>query len=180
MSENTEATESTETGTTPEGTGTDATDWQAEAEKWKAQSRKNEADKKENAKKLKEYDAWKESQLSENERAVMAAREEGAASVRAEFSAKLAATAFKSAAAGRLADPEKVLARVDVAQFLTDSGDPDEEAIADFIDSIAPAKADTETPAPASGLFQAQGARGDHLPLNGDPLLNKIKNMIGS
>ena len=185
MSENTpQSTDATatESGSSPEATEHDASYWQAEAEKWKAQSRKNEAAKKDNAAKLKEYEEWKASQLSEHERDVADARQAGAAEVRAEFSAKLARTAFKAAADGRLGDPDKVLSRIDVMQFLTEDGDVDSDAISEFLDGIAPAKPEEAEQQRPTGLFgDIQGTRsGGHLPLNGDPLLDRVNQILGN
>lgn len=173
-----------DTGSSPEATEKDAAYWQAEAEKWKANSRKNEADKKANASKIKEYEDWKASQLSEHEKALNDAREEGASAVRAEYAAKLAESAFKGAAKGRIADVDSVLSKLNVAQFLTDSGDVDESAITAFIDAIAPVQPEsTQQPQtdPMAGLFQAQGAvsQSNALPLNGDPLLQRVNQILG-
>ncbi|WP_458085827.1 hypothetical protein [Streptomyces malaysiensis] len=170
-------------GTTPEGTDENTVEyWQAQAEKWKSLSRLNESKAKDNNAKLKEYDDWKASQLTENEKAVSAARDEGYNQGRAEMAGKVAEAAFRGVATGRLADVDSVLSKLNVSQFLTESGDVDSDAITKFIDSIAPKSADSAPTPPATpGLFSAQGARPqtENLPLNGDPLLAKVQSILG-
>lgn len=62
-------TESTENLEASEDAASETeTDWKAEAEKWKSLSRKNEDAAKSNATKAKEYDAYVESQKTEQER----------------------------------------------------------------------------------------------------------------
>lgn len=169
--ENTAPVETTEADSAPE------TDWKAEAEKWQALSKKQEARAKESHKAVQELQALKDAQLSDTEKAIRDARAEGAAEVRAEYASRLVATAFRGAAKGRLSNPDAVLSRVDRSQFLTEEGDVDESAIAEFLDSVAPqAEKPAETP-PA--LFQ--GSQGDKaaLALNGDPILAKVMGIVG-
>lgn len=179
-----------ENSAVPEGTETDTVDpaealaaAQAEVGKWKALSRKNEDKAKATAKDLKAFEDWKASQLSDSERAIEEAKAAARAEVVAEYSGKLARTAFLGAAAGRLENAYAVLSRLDVAQFLCDDGEVDQNAIAEFLDSIAPAAKAPETPAAPqpNGLFQGtrSEAGGDHLALNGDPILNKVNSILG-
>ena len=65
--ENLEPTEIAEPETEP--------DWKSEAEKWKSLSRKNEDAAKSNATKAKEYDAYVESQKTEQQKSEEAARQ---------------------------------------------------------------------------------------------------------
>lgn len=68
-------TEATENLEPPEDAGSETEpDWKTEAEKWKSLSRKNEDAAKSNATKAKEYDAYVESQKSEQERAADAVK----------------------------------------------------------------------------------------------------------
>ena len=160
----------------PEGT-VEPTDWQAEAEKWRALSKKQEARAKESHKAVQELQALKDAQLSDTEKAIRDARAEGAAEVRAEYASRLVATAFRGAAKGRLSNPDAVLSRVDRSQFLTEEGDVDESAIAEFLDSVAPQQ--EQAPASPPALFQ--GSQGDQgaLALNGDPILAKVMGIVG-
>ncbi|MCR8576471.1 hypothetical protein [Streptomyces sp. Isolate_219] len=173
-----EETTETTTDTTTEAPDVEAL--KADVEKWKALSRKNEEKAKANAKDVKEFEAWKASQLSETERAIEDAKAAVRAEVAAEYGAKLARTAFLSAADGRLKDAKAVLSRVDVTQFLDADGEPDTKAIGEFLDGIAPAQQEQEQ-TPNEGLFQgARGDQGSALPLNGDPLLQKVMGILGT
>lgn len=68
-------TEATENLVPTEDAGSETEpDWKAEAEKWKSLSRKNEDAAKSNATKAKEYDAYVESQKTEQERAADAVK----------------------------------------------------------------------------------------------------------
>lgn len=68
-------TEATENLEPSEDAGSETEpDWKAEAEKWKSLSRKNEDAAKSNATKAKEYDAYVESQKTEQERAADAVK----------------------------------------------------------------------------------------------------------
>lgn len=68
-------TEATENLEPSEDAGSETEpDWKTEAEKWKSLSRKNEDAAKSNATKAKEYDAYVESQKSEQERAADAVK----------------------------------------------------------------------------------------------------------
>lgn len=176
-----EITETTSTETTTEAPDVDAL--KAELDKWKALSRKNEEKAKSNAKEMKAFEDWKASQLSETERAIEDAKASVRAEVAAEYGAKLARSAFVSAAEGRLTDPKAVLARIDVTQFLDADGEPDAKAIGEFLDSIAPAQKEQEPDQQPTfeGLFQgSRGDQGSALPLNGDPLLQKVMGIVGA
>lgn len=158
----------------PEATPTEPTtetdvDWKAEAEKWKALSRKNETDKKRHAAEIKEFEDWKQSQLSESEKAIESAK----AAVHAEYSVKFARTAFLAAAKGRVKDPESVAAGIDFQQFVKD-GNPDETKISAFLDGIAPV-----APTPVDFFPGIHTPQGDTMALNGDPLLQKVNAALG-
>lgn len=173
-----EETTETTTATTTEAPDVEAL--KADVEKWKALSRKNEEKAKANAKDVKAFEDWKASQLSETERAIEEAKAAVRAEVAAEYGAKLARTAFLSAADGRLKDAKAVLSRIDVTQFLDADGEPDTKAIGEFLDGIAPAPQEPEQQTPNEGLFQgARGDQGSALPLNGDPLLQKVMGIVG-
>jgi hypothetical protein len=176
MSENT----APEAAQTPAEESTESVDYKAEAEKWKAMARKQESRAKENHAKLKEYEELKAAQMTETERAIAAARDEGAAAVRAEYASKLVSTTFRAAARGRVSDPDALLAGLDTARFLTEDGEPDEAAIGAFLDAVAPAKEEAPQ-SPAPGLFDAAGARNtpSAMPLNGNPLLEQVMKLAG-
>lgn len=124
----------------PAETVTESTDWKAEAEKWKSLSRKNEEKAKANNAQLKELEEFKKAQMSEQDKALEAAKAEARKGAITEMGAKLVAAEVRVAAAGRL-DAEKLSVLLDglnLGKFLTDAGDPDTEAITSWVDSIVP------------------------------------------
>jgi hypothetical protein len=74
--------------------------------------------------------------MTEQERLVAEARAEGKAEAADEHARALAAAEFKAAAAGRLANPEGALARLDLSKLVKD-GKPDTAAIAAAVDDLA-------------------------------------------
>lgn len=124
-------------GTNP-GTGgdTDTTDWKVEAEKWKALSRKHENEEKALKVKLAEKD---QASMSEAEKAIAAAKEEGAKSVLSKVNERLAKAELKAAAAeAGVSLPDVKALKLDV--FVNEDGEPNDEAIAEFIKSLKPVK----------------------------------------
>lgn len=108
----------------------------AELEKWKAHARKSEERAKENATAAKELEKLRTAQLSETERAVAEAKAAGRAEVTTEVGRRLAAAEFRAAAATAGLDVAAVLDLVDTGRFLTDSGEPDEKAIAAAVEKF--------------------------------------------
>lgn len=147
----------------------------AERDKWKALSRKNEEAKNTALSDL-------QAANTAHAQALTDARAEARSEALRESAEKVALTAFKAAANGRLSDVDTVLKTVDVKQFATDSGEADDKAIAAFLDGIAPATKQPETPS-HDALFAAHGARkpspGGGLDLNGDPLFQKVAAALG-
>lgn len=94
-----------------------------------------------------ELDALREAQMSEAEKAVAAAKAEGAAEVLASVNRRLFSAEVRAATAGRLEDPD-LLADPDVATRLlgldeiplTATGDVDSEAISHAIEQLLEAK----------------------------------------
>lgn len=97
--------------------------------------------------------------MTEQERAVATAREEGKAEAAAEHAQALAAAEFRAAAAGRIAKPEAALARLDLAKLVKD-GKPDTAAIKAAVDDLAAVP-------PPPGRVPA-GPRDPGGPANGD------------
>lgn len=142
-------------------------------------SRKWEERAKANKSAADELDKLKAASLSETEKAVAAARDEGRKEALTAASQKLARAELKAAAAGRM--PEAIIAALDVTQFLDDDGEPDTDAIAKFVEANAPAPSDDEKDAgkPALPDF-GQGQRGKPARTAGnDPLLAEISQKIG-
>lgn len=118
----------------PSGGGGDSTDWRKEAEKWKALSRKHEDAEKALKSKLAQLE---QASMSDAEKAAAAARKEGETSALRKVSERLARAELKAQAAekGVKLPP---LDALNLAKFTTEDGDPDEEAIADFVSSLTP------------------------------------------
>lgn len=159
--------------------GGDQTDWKAEAEKWKALSRKHETN---SGKTLKELEQLRQSQMSDQEKAVAQAVADAKAAGRAEalidVGGQLVQAEVRAAAAGRLT-PEQLTVLVDglnVAAFLTDTGEVDRDKVAKYVDGIAPATGVGNTRFPDLGQGTRNGSNGS---LNGDPLERALREKLG-
>jgi len=75
--------------------------------------------------------------MSDADKAVAKAREEGKAEAERAANLKLAAAEFRAAAAGKIANPEAALAALDLARLLDKSGEPDAKAIAKLVGELA-------------------------------------------
>lgn len=156
-------------------TATETPDVNAEVEKWKAQARKHEERAKANAKAAQELEQLRQQTMTETERAIAQARLESRTEVLREIGAERVADAVRVASAGRNVDVEALLEGLDTSRFVSDDGTPDREAIAAWIDRIAP-----QADEPAGFPDLGQGPRGGNdLPLNGDPLLNAVRERLG-
>ena len=181
MSETTADTVTDAPQTTPEATETapdTGTDLTAELDKWKAQARKHEDQAKANAAAQKELEKLREQSMTDQERAVEEARKAARSEVLLEVGASRVDDAVRVAAAGRPVDVDALLEGLDRKRFLDEEGQPDRDAIAAWVDRIAP------QPEPGSATTAAldlgQGARRPAaLALNGDPLLNDLKSKLG-
>jgi hypothetical protein len=152
-------------------------DLAAEVEKWKAASRKHEDRAKANAKAAQELDEFRRQSMTDQEKAVADAVTAARAEAFAEVGTKVAAAELRAAAAGRMGDEqiEVLLEGLNLARFLGDTGDVDRDAVRTFVDSIAPAD---QQP---TRFDIGQGARsGGHKPLNGDPLLEDLRRVVGA
>lgn len=87
-----------------------------------------------------------QAQMSEAEKAVSKAREESAAETRLavmrEFGGRLVTERFRAALAGRVDEKrmDAVLSGINAAQFLTDDGDVNGDAVKAWADALAPPK----------------------------------------
>lgn len=177
-----DATEATETETVEvEATTTTTTDpaarlaeLEAEVEKWRTLSRKNERDSKKN---LSDLESERQKGMSELEKAVAVARAEARAEAAKDNTAKLVRAEVRAAAAGVLADPADAIHLLgDLAEFEVD-GEVDTKAIKRALDRLVQTKPYLSAQ-PGNGSGEG-GARGGALPLNGDPLLNAVKDRLG-
>lgn len=140
----------TEPGQQPSEDGApsgDGTDWEAEAKKWEKRAKENR-----NAtEKLAKLEA---AAMSEQEKAVAAAKEEGSAEALKKVGVKLATAELRLAAQGKGVDLTKVSKYIDVKQFVDDEGEVDVKAIkaavADFAE-IAPKQQPGKSGAPIPG-----------------------------
>lgn len=141
-------------GTGGSSESTDTTDWKAESEKWKAQARKHEERAKANAKAAADLSTLQQQSMTDQEKAVAKAREEGRLEAVKDASARLVAAEVKAAAKGRLPDDKvkTLLAGLNLAAFVKDDGEIDEAGIAKWVESVTP----TSSGFPDLG----QGARG--------------------
>lgn len=177
MPEATETTETVETTTTVE-TGEKPKpppELQAIIDK----ERKNARDAEKARKALEtELDQLRQQTMSDQEKAIDAARVEARSAALAEVGGKVARAEIRAAAAGRLeADAlDTLLAGIDLAKFLDESGDVDTVKVQAFMDGIAP-KQETNT----TTFDLGQGARGGNanMALNGDPLEQDLRAKLG-
>ena len=74
--------------------------------------------------------------MTDAEKAIATAREEGRAEAAQEHARELAAAEFRAQAAGRITNPDAALAVLDLAKLLKD-GKPDKTAIGKLVDQLA-------------------------------------------
>jgi hypothetical protein len=122
--------EENDDGTT-ETPGTEVTDWQAEADKWKALARKHEGQAKANATAAKELAQFRQSQMTETEKAVAEAEARGRTAALTATGSRLAKAELRAAAAGTVdkATLDGFLEYADLSKFVGDDGEPNTKAI---------------------------------------------------
>lgn len=158
-------------------------DWKAEAEKFKALHRKQEERAKANAAAAKQLETLRRESMTEQEKAVAEAVEKARSETMREFGGRLVEAEVRAAVAARPVDAEALLEGLDRSRFLTDDGEPDRDAIAKWVDRIAPAPSDEDSQ-PTQGFPDlGQGARraapDKSTALNGDPLMRDLKSKLG-
>lgn len=166
---------------------------QAESERWQAMARKHEDRSKSNADAAKQLEATKaeleqfrQASMSEQEKALAKAVKEAEARVRTEtlgaVGQRLVRAEFRAAAAGQIPDLDSVLDDLNLAKFVGPDGEPDSKAIAAAVKRLTPppppAEPATTAPPPAPRPDLTQGTR-QTMPLNGDPILDKVKAKLG-
>lgn len=105
-----------------------------------------------------ELQKLREESMDAQQKAIAAARDEGKAEARSSYGARLVDAEVKAAAAGRSVDVDALLDGLDRTRFL-DDGEPDVEAIASWVDRIAPV-----TPGAPPVPKVPTGARGETKP----------------
>jgi hypothetical protein len=157
----------------------DAKDWKAEAEKWRALSRETEKKAKANAQELEQL---RQQSMSDQEKAVAAARAEGRAEGLAIGTQRVVRAEIRAAAAGRLTAEQldALLEATNLAVFIGEDGEVDEAKVLRFVNGIAPTPDEAEQATRQGFPDLGQGARGSSsMALNGDPLLRDLKAKLG-
>ncbi|MGW0163654.1 hypothetical protein ACWDWT_00465 [Streptomyces sp. NPDC003343] len=122
-------------GGTGEGGGT--TDWEAKYRETLGHSREWERRAKANSAAVDELATLKQSQMSEQEKAVDAARAEGRTAAATEYGRELAAARFEAAAAKAGVQLGEAAGLIDMARFVGQDGKPDNNAIKTAVDQLA-------------------------------------------
>lgn len=101
-----------------------------------------------------DFDKLKATQMTESEKALAEAEARGRTAVTVEFGQRLAAAQFVAQAAKRNADFDaaSVLEDLNLAKYVTDSGDPDIKGIASVVDRLVPERAANPRPTGDVGL----------------------------
>ena len=159
------------TGETPKPDGDDVATWKAWARKHELAAKKAAA----------ELSKLQQASLSEQERAVALARDEGRAEGQKAANERLLRAEVRALAAGVLVDPDVAVQLLDLSGYEpNESGEFDRKAIRRDLEDLVKAKPYL-APGPGSGAGEG-GARGAPAPnsaLNGDPLLNSVKDKLG-
>lgn len=125
--------------------GDDKVDHKSEAEKHKALSRKWEQRAKANAAAAKELAKLKREGMSDLEKKVDEAVSAARAEERVKAGERVARSAFLAAAKGRLDSPRDVAEELNLRKYVDpETGDVDDDAIAELVDKIAPKQSDTD------------------------------------
>lgn len=138
--------------------------WKAEHEKAVAEARKWEDRAKANLGAAKELDTLKRTTMTDLEKAVADARDEGRTLALKEASAALVDAKIEAAATGRLnpAQLASLLDGIDRSKFVDDAGLIDTAKVSKFVDSVAP---------PKGTLDLGQGQRGANTPTDMNALI---------
>ena len=151
-------------------------DLQAEVDKWKALARKHEDKSKANAKAQQELERLRQESMTEQELAVVAARQQARSEVLAELGEARVSDSFRVAAAGRDIDIDALLEGVNLTSFLDEDGHPDTIKVGDWVERIAPLPEPSSTPqVPDLG----QGARPTPPGLNSSQLQKDLMAKLG-
>lgn len=142
------------------------------------------AERKKAERRAKELDAElakvREASMSEQEKAVEAARREARTEALRSVNQRLVAAEVRAAAGGKLADPEDAVRFLDLDQFpVSDDGEIDTRAIISAVDGLVKQKPYLAAGATRPAGDADQGARGAAMALNGDPLLDSLKAKLG-
>lgn len=144
-----------------------------------AKARKWEQRAKDNASAAKELETFRQQAMSDTERAVEAARNEGRSEGTRTASERIAKAELRAAAAGRNVDIDALLEGVDARRFLDDDGEPDVKAITSWINRVAPVPTEPTEGTRSGWPDLGQGVRSTQSTSLGDPLLRDLKKTLG-
>jgi molecular chaperone GrpE (heat shock protein) len=128
------------------------TDWKSEARKWEQRAKDNLAKVKEYEPKAKQFDTLQAAQRTAEQRAQ--AEAEAAQQRALDAMQKAARTTVKAALTGVVDDPDSILDDLNIARFVTDDGEIDEDAVTALREKYAAlggGKPRTPAPNPAQG-----------------------------
>jgi len=153
-----------------------------ELNKWKNLSKKNEALDKKNKAAADEHRRQQEAAMSDTEKAIAQARREGRLEALVESGSRVIEATFRAIAKDRLAETSvnKLLESIDRRTFMDEEGNVDTDAIAAFVDSIAPPppKQEDESPKDPRWPDLGQGRVGTP-PLNDSGLERALRTVVG-
>lgn len=141
MSDNTTATEGTETSTeAADTTATDAAQTESASKEetdWKAMSRKWEKLAKENSKASEELEKLKAKSMTEQEKAVAEAKAAGLSEAAKTYGSRLATAELKAAAASKGVDLSSISDLIDASRFVGEDGEVDTTVIGKAVEKLA-------------------------------------------
>lgn len=149
-----------------------------ELDTWKTNSRKHETRARENADAAKRLADLENNKLSDQEKAIKTALSEAESKWRSEMGQKLTFTELKSKAVAKLGEDKfgKIANGLNVNAFMDDEGNPNSQAIDDFLDGLAPAESNSSN----QNVFDfGQGAQGQATSLATDDLTKQVLGMVG-
>jgi hypothetical protein len=129
-----------------------------------------DAERAQRAETQKALDKLRQDHMSENEKALAAAKDAGRAEAAHDAALLVAAAEFRLAAAGRLVNAEAALAALDMAKLLDAQDRPDKKRIAALVDQLAA----VPPPAPAPGHIPGGPRQGSNNGATGGDWLRTV------
>ncbi|GAA3537215.1 hypothetical protein GCM10022419_016330 [Nonomuraea rosea] len=124
-------------------------DWEAEAKKWQHFSKKHEANWK---KASEELDRLNQANMTDAERAIADAKEQGRLEALASVTAERVQDKLEAAAAKAGVDLAPLLSHIDISKFAAEDGGVNQTAIGDFVTQLSAQFAGPKEPRFAQGL----------------------------
>lgn len=104
-------------------------DWEQEATKWKSLARKHEKTAKTATSLQRELDSTRQSNMTDQERAVEAARAEARTEALKASGERLARSEIKAALTGLIDNPADIIEDLNLSRYVTEDGEVDEDAV---------------------------------------------------